>query len=214
MGYLQKKKKKYADFWNTLYGARAAELQLNSCGQVKINHKLFGGTASPATHKIYNIRVSNLNNDYECKLQVFGQRTIAQRLTVTDIKLLKELENKGIALSEVENAGPIESFIGADADGLLRAGVLQPLLQGPVAIETKLGWTLSGKSKEFPLQNPIINSVCLLNEGLYGASRELTALCKLERIGIPNPIELKRQATLDEETHDHFRKNIKLQNNR
>ncbi|GFW25916.1 DUF1758 domain-containing protein [Trichonephila clavipes] len=113
-------------------------------------HSLFGGSKTKMyRHKCYNICLTDIDNYYTCNLNVYDQEIICNNVpSIRHGPWINELKNRKINLSDSGHklGGKIEISLGADVAGKLLTGTMFYLKSGPVAIKTKLGWTLMGKT--------------------------------------------------------------------
>lgn len=118
---------------------------------------------------------------------------------------VKELEQQGILLSDnPKTHNEIDLLIGADIASKLYTGRIYPTTNGPVAFETKLGWTLMGKMKE---TLPLINRV-LLAHSLHISNAKIQDLWRLDVIGINDPVENKSREELNKSALEHFKEKV------
>ncbi|GFY41188.1 zinc finger CCHC domain-containing protein 13 [Trichonephila inaurata madagascariensis] len=120
-------------------------------GEEEFIHSLFGGTKTKMyRHKCYKICLTDVDNNYTCNLNVYDQEIICNDVpSIRHGPWINELKNRKINLSDSGHnlGGKIEILIGADvAGGKLLTRTMFYLKSGPVAIKTKLGWTLMGKT--------------------------------------------------------------------
>ncbi|GFT46228.1 DUF1758 domain-containing protein, partial [Trichonephila clavipes] len=113
-----------------------------------IIHSLFGGNETkPKHHSEYSIEVSDMKNSYACCFEVLSEKKICGFISkIEDKRILNEFKNKEIILSDLNcKETEIGLLIGADNIGKLLTGNLIEFDSGLTAIETKLGWTVTGK---------------------------------------------------------------------
>lgn len=117
-----------------------------SC-QEAIQHLLFGGaTSGVVNHNVFRLYLSKLDDTYHCNFEVLEQEQICGSISsVVDGPWIKELASHSVKLSDTGEATDIEILVGADIAAKLWTGRRIPLSSGLVAMETSLGWTLSGK---------------------------------------------------------------------
>ena len=72
-------------------------------------------------------------------------------------------------------------LIGADVYGKLLSGKIRSLSRGLVAIETRLGWTLMGKTNKFETAD---SNVVL---SLHVVKAQVSYVWKLDTLGILDP---------------------------
>ncbi|KAJ8974193.1 hypothetical protein NQ317_007577 [Molorchus minor] len=158
----------------------AKEMKYPSTGEVKTVHALFGGDhTAVVTHNLYKLRIRDFNGvyAYACNFDVLDQPVICGAvLPAAKGDWMEELNHKNIQLSD-DQAGIVEILIGADIAGKLFTGSIYVLKCGLVAVETKLGWTLMGKS---PVE---LTSSCCANmvvTSLLSKDVEISNLWKLD----------------------------------
>ncbi|GFR01232.1 DUF1758 domain-containing protein [Trichonephila clavata] len=80
----------------------ARKLQLKDIGHETVVHGLFGGLQKKEKHKKYVINLSNVDNSFDCALNVMEQKTICAPIPkLENMKLIEEFKNCGIALSDL-----------------------------------------------------------------------------------------------------------------
>ncbi|GBM54853.1 hypothetical protein AVEN_162245-1 [Araneus ventricosus] len=117
---------------------------------------------------------------------------------------MKELSENNIHLSD-QCHGPIELIIGADVAGKLLTGGYKLLHSGLVAIETRLGWTVMGRTRRErgdEYTDLIVTSML---------TREIseTDLWNLDAIGIEYQAEKQSKIEQEEAARQHFLKTLK-----
>ncbi|XP_071043037.1 uncharacterized protein [Parasteatoda tepidariorum] len=125
-------------------------------------HSLFGG------HKSDRIRLRNPENNLTCNMEALDQASICDTITPVSFgPWLKELDEMNIKLSDVGNESqPVQILLGADVIGKFMTGKRRVFASGLVAIETLLGWTLTGKAPEYdiPSSNAMLVTSLLVKE--------------------------------------------------
>ncbi|GFS63442.1 integrase catalytic domain-containing protein [Trichonephila clavipes] len=104
--------------------------------------------------------------------------------------------------------GKIEILLGADVAGKLLTGTMFYLKSGPVAIKTKLGWTLMGKTYRNETKfdkNHFMNVTSMFVNDMC-----ISDLWKLDSLGITDPVETKTKLEIQKETLNHFQKTISV----
>ncbi|UYV79994.1 hypothetical protein LAZ67_18001351 [Cordylochernes scorpioides] len=121
----------------------ASEVGLTMLGKKKVVHLLFGGVKSrPQQHKRYRIYISDVDSKYNCNFEVQDCSTICSAMpSAQPTEWMTELRSKGIDLDVYRSNTEIELLLGADVYAKLLTGKKIELESGPVALETKLGWT-------------------------------------------------------------------------
>lgn len=179
--------------------------------EVKIVHTLFGGKQTEEVpHKEYILNLSDLENSYNCRIQVLDQKKICNEVArVPHGEWIKEMERMNITISDREEKfrkidSTIHLLIGADVTGKLLTGKLHTCVAGPVAVQTKLGWTLMGKiprAKSREASDVLTYTALLCNN--------LDNLWKLDLIGISESIIDKSEELIREETLAHFQQTVR-----
>ncbi|UYV62167.1 hypothetical protein LAZ67_1008101 [Cordylochernes scorpioides] len=121
----------------------ASEVGLTMLGKKEVVHLLFGGVKSrPQQHKRYRIYISDVDSKYNCNFEVQDCSTICSAMpSAQPTEWMTELRSKGIDLDVYRSNTEIELLLGADVYAKLLTGKKIELESGPVALETKLGWT-------------------------------------------------------------------------
>ncbi|GFY13033.1 integrase catalytic domain-containing protein [Trichonephila clavipes] len=99
-------------------------------------------------------------------------------------------------------------LLGADIAGKLLTGTMFYLKSGPVAIKTKLGWTLMGKTYRNETKfdkNHFMNVTSMFVNDMC-----ISDLWKLDSLGITDPVETKTKLEIQKETLNHFQKTISV----
>ena len=172
-------------------------LGLQSEGQTKLYHLLFGGIKQVQTHEVYEI---NLGGKHSRRLKVLGHNHICGKIPrMARGPWMTELKEKKIFVSDLGDDSEIEVLIGSDYYADLVTGRKHCLQNGLVALETSLGWTLSGKLKE-----PLEESCGMLVTSMFVADATVTELWNLETIGIRDPVERKSREEKETSVKEHF----------
>lgn len=176
-------------------------------GEVQIAHSLFGGHVTKLKrHSIYKVTVTRLDNTDKRQLELLDVDTICGDIINSPNEIcIQELEQEGIILSDypMKHSG-IDLLIGADIASSLYTGRMYQTSEGPMAIETKLGWTLLGKSNQITQFN---NNV-LLSHSLHVSNAKVTELWKLDVIGINDPVENRNRNELANSALKHFKEHV------
>ncbi|UYV82773.1 hypothetical protein LAZ67_22000808 [Cordylochernes scorpioides] len=167
----------------------ASEVGLTMLGKKEVVHLLFGGVKSrPQQHKRYRIYISDVDSKYNCNFEVQDCSTICSAMpSAQPAEWMTELRSKGIDLDVYRSNTEIELLLGADVYAKLLTGKKIELESGPVALETKLGWTVSGKVLENVQTTESQSSVlsCLVRDAT------IQDLWRLDVIGIMEPMKEK-----------------------
>ncbi|UYV76664.1 hypothetical protein LAZ67_14001636 [Cordylochernes scorpioides] len=118
---------------------------------------------------------------------------------------MTELRSKGIDLDVYRSNTEIELLLGADVYAKLLTGKKIELESGPVALETKLGWTVGGKVLENVQTTASQSSVlsCLVRDAT------IQDLWRLDVIGIMEPMKEKSKEELSVAALEHFNQTVK-----
>ncbi|XP_054713434.1 uncharacterized protein LOC129222896 [Uloborus diversus] len=188
-----------------ILNATAEEMKYSSKRREYLQHALFGGSnTSTCGHDVYTIYLSSWTEEYSCHFEGLGQAVICNTILASKRgPHLKELRDHGIQLAE-DREGPIEILIGADIAGKLITGNHLQLKSGLTAIETKLGWTVIGRSNNE-------SASFLISSMLTTSSCDLWAL---DSLGITDPAEKKTAIELQEAAKQYFLDTVKIENDR
>ncbi|GFU13962.1 DUF1758 domain-containing protein [Trichonephila clavipes] len=175
-------------------------------------HSLFGGSKTKMyRHKCYNICLTDMDNYYTCNLNVYDQEIICNNVpSIRHGPWINELKNRKFNLSDSGHklGGKIEILLGADVAGKLLTGTMFYLKSGPVAIKTKLGWTLMGKTYRNETKfdkNHFMNVTSMFVNDMC-----ISDLRKLDSLGITDPVETKTKLEIQKEILNHFQKTISV----
>ncbi|GFX10965.1 integrase catalytic domain-containing protein [Trichonephila clavipes] len=181
-------------------------------GEEEFVHSLFGGSKTKMyRHKCYNICLTDIDNYYTCNLNVYDQEIICNNVpSIRHGPWINELKNRKINLSDSGHklGGKIEILLGADVAGKLLTGTMFYLKSGPVAIKTKLGWTLMGKTYRNETKfdkNHFMNVTSMFVNDMC-----ISDLWKLDSLGITDPVETKTKLEIQKEILNHFQKTISV----
>ncbi|XP_042906732.2 uncharacterized protein [Parasteatoda tepidariorum] len=182
-------------------------------GQENLNHSLFGGLQRTNQHNKYRIFLSDLNRDYFCNFEVYDQEKICTEIPkIRDGSWIKEANKLGIKFCDYKNmegsnseTKEIDLLIGADVCGKLFTGIIKSVSENLIAFETRLGWTLMGKTRD-PENSNSTNTVL----SLHVAQAKISDLWKLDTLGILDPGEKESREEIAKATEDHFNRNIKV----
>ncbi|XP_043263442.1 uncharacterized protein LOC122403775 [Colletes gigas] len=142
------------------------------------------------------------------------QRVICEDIArIEKADWFKELERKNISLSDLcstEESGDdsIALLIGADIFGKLLTGNKFDLANGLTALETKLGWTISGKVPANERKDAGSTAV-----SMFMSEAKISELWSLDVLGIRDPIEKSDRFLREQIVKDHFLKTVRFQEN-
>ncbi|GFQ81743.1 integrase catalytic domain-containing protein [Trichonephila clavata] len=185
----------------------ARKLQLKDIGHETVVHGLFGGLQKKEKHKKYVINLSNVDNSFDCALNVMEQKTICAPIPkLENMKLLEEIKNYGIDLSDLtvnenfclyeSNVNEIHGLIGADYAGKLFTGEIKNLPSGLVAMNTYFGWTIMGRTGEGCSASEVLLS-------LHVSDLRICDLWSLDSLGIKEPSISQSKSEIEEAVKDH-----------
>lgn len=165
----------------------------------KMKHSLFGGSSTDTCeHNVYKAYLSDVSDNYRCNFDVLNQPTICQTMPPVTQQLCEDdLSVEGICLEDCP--GPIELLIGADVAGKLMTGRLKRLKSGLTAVETKLGWTVLGRTRVHSEQTENLVVTSMLTRDV-----RITDLWELDSLGIKDPAEKQSKEELEEASEKHF----------
>lgn len=182
----------------------AEKIGYQSIRKESLKHSLFGGSCTNIyEHDVYKAHLSCMGDSYHCNFEVLSQSTICQTIPLVTQELCRDdLSNLGIYLNDCY--GPIELLIGADVAGKLMTGGFKRLKSGLTAIETKLGWTILGRTKEQSdeTENLVVTSMLTRDE-------RMSDLWELDILGIKDSAEKRSNEELEKASIEHFEKTIK-----
>ncbi|GFV11235.1 DUF1758 domain-containing protein [Trichonephila clavipes] len=120
--------------------------------QEEVIHGLFGGKETkPILHSVYTVEISDLDNNFICKLEALSPKKICGFVPkINDPEILQELDERKIKIFDSFYSGnEIDLLIGADDIGkILCGGDCVELTSGSTVVKTNLGWTVIGKPNE------------------------------------------------------------------
>jgi hypothetical protein len=160
----------------------ARSMKYAPIGEEELIHGLFGGEMTkPRHHFCYKVRLRSLDNKYACNFEALDEENICSRVPALHAGTwLTELKSKGIGVC-LEEEKPIEVLIGADVYGKLLTGRREILQCGLVAIETYLGWVVTGKMQS----RQKVSSMMALT--MFAQSEPVNKLWELDVLGIQDP---------------------------
>ncbi|XP_042912687.1 uncharacterized protein [Parasteatoda tepidariorum] len=187
-------------------------LGIEKCGEIKLEHQLFGGVSSgEKCHSQYKVTLARMDNRFNCKVLCLDQPVICDYFKrIPNGPWMKELNEYGICVNATEYSSlgvsnDVKLLLGADVAGKLFTDNVKCLIEGPVAVESHLGWTFMGKIPKNDIAVTTNSSLSLL---LTEAS--VNQLWSLDVLGITDPSAKKVQAELQRATQDYFLETIRL----
>ncbi|GBO37081.1 hypothetical protein AVEN_95846-1 [Araneus ventricosus] len=189
-----------------ILNSTAQRLNYQPHRRASLRHSLFGGTSTEICHhEVYRAFLTDVSLTYNCNFEVLGQVAISTTIPpVADGSWMKELSENNIHLSD-QRHGPIELLIGADVARKLLTGGYKLLPSGLVAIETRLGWTVMGRTRR---EKGDENTDLIVTSMLTREISE-TDLWNLDVIGIKDQAEKQSKIEQEEAARQHFLKTLK-----
>ena len=163
-------------------------LKCNPLDRILLQNNLFGGEVSkPKICNFYEVTLEGINSKESRNLKLINEDVICNSCpTVPPGPWIKELAKKKIYLTDTWADSPeIEILIGSNHWGKLMTGKMFRLKNGLIAVESVLGWTLSG---EIPSQ---INSSCATTviSMLTKGEHSIQDMWSLDTLGIRDTAE-------------------------
>ena len=186
------------------------ELKLASKSEVRLRHLLFGGSCEERLHREYEVCLQNsrhVRGNGTVTLRVLDQQQICGHIPrMCKGPWMHELRQRKIYVADLGgNSSEVELLIGADCYGHIATGRINQLSNGLTAIETRLGWTLSGRCDE----NPVPDSSVAMNViSMHVSDAAISQLWELETIGINDPVDVKSQQERNMEIKQHLRETV------
>ncbi|GBN58848.1 hypothetical protein AVEN_135519-1 [Araneus ventricosus] len=148
------------------------------------------------------LHVRSLENNFACNSEALDQLTVCNDvMPVNGGSWMKKLQEMNIIFTDVgEKSQPVQVLIGKFLTGQRRV-----LPCGLVAIETLLGWTLSGEVPE----NRVTSSNAMLVTSLFVKELDIADLWKLDSIGIKDLIEKLSKKEPEDLTKEHFLQTVR-----
>ncbi|KAG8185443.1 hypothetical protein JTE90_022374 [Oedothorax gibbosus] len=163
------------------------ELKLKPVGTEVIQQEVFGGgKTAPASHNTYSILLRSLDASFQFEVSALDQERICSYVPrVRDAAIFNFLEKKGIHLSdyssEVGENSDIQILLGADVWSKIITSQHYSLNKDLVAVKTRLGWSVIGKSESgYKDSSSILVSLV--------ASTDISRLWDLESLGITESV--------------------------
>ncbi|GBM62685.1 hypothetical protein AVEN_257281-1 [Araneus ventricosus] len=133
-------------------------MKLKCVGEQTVTHELFGGLKRRENHKKYSIELRNTENNFSCNVEVMDQSKICASFPkLKDPKNIEELKQLGTFASDIclnenlclyeNDPKEIHILLGADTAARLFTGEIKNLSSDLIAMSTKLGWTVIGRSR-------------------------------------------------------------------
>lgn len=190
-----------------ILSSTAKEMECKPMTKELIQHALFGGTTTNfLDHNVYSVCLTNIDNSFQFKFDALDQPKICGKITpIPAGPWIEELAAENISLCDYGSSSDIEILLGSDVVGGLYTGNIVKLNSGLVAMETKLGWTISGKVPESNIvSDKSYQSVATIVTNLLIKEANISDLWSLDVLGIMDPVEKVSQAEIQKSTLDHF----------
>ncbi|XP_055936577.1 uncharacterized protein LOC129966192 [Argiope bruennichi] len=191
-------------------------MKLKCFGEQTVTHGLFGGLKRRENHKIYSIKLRNTENNFCCNVEVMDQNKICTSLPKLDSKNIEEVKQLGIFVSDIcldenlclyeNDPKEIHILLGADTAARLFTGEIKKLSPDLIAMNTKLGWTVIGRSginkndSSSTLMSLLVNDV------------NISDLWRLDTLNINDPAETQSRKELEEAAKEHFERSVTRDN--
>jgi hypothetical protein len=157
-------------------------MQYKPTGEEELIHGLFGGEMTRSRrHLNYKIRLQSLYNEYACNFEALDEEEICSRVPALTLgSWLTELRDSGIEIL-LEEDRPIYVLIGADIYGKPLTERQEILQCGLVAIETYLGWIVTGKIQS------CTKTISMTALSMFVHNEAVSKLWELDVLGIQDP---------------------------
>ncbi|XP_070518841.1 uncharacterized protein [Cardiocondyla obscurior] len=191
----------------------AENLGYEPVAEQTITHSLFGGQQSKAVrHKKYKIHLSSMDDNYRCNFAALDQDVICGNLPLIQIgEWGRELKELGIDASDRHSKREaISVLIGVDVAEKLYTGRIHVLKNGLVAMETYLGWLITGKVPEEKRKYNVVTTAM----SLFVNNETVSDLWSLDVLGIRDPIETKTKLEQEADMHETFLKTVRVNKKR
>ncbi|GFY51335.1 integrase catalytic domain-containing protein [Trichonephila inaurata madagascariensis] len=191
------------------------EMRYECIAEEKLTHSLFGGKETAETHKRYLIYLSDFSDKYRCNFEVLNQEIICSGIPrIPRGNFIKEIKKHKIFLSDLNSQvdllyqfspDEIHGLIGADVLGKLYTGNIKQLKSDLVLVETRLGWTLMGKT-DAGESTDSTNSVM----SLHVNDAKISDLWQIDTLRILDPGEKGTRQELEKAAEEHFNSSVKM----
>ncbi|KAI5754867.1 hypothetical protein M8J77_012174 [Diaphorina citri] len=191
----------------------AQEMGYKPFETVSVRHALFGGGVTKAVdHNVFRLKVSSVLSDYTCNFEAMDQDQICLSVPISIAgPWMQELSAHNIQLCDSSTSQEVDILIGSDIAAKLWTGRVHKLECGLVAMETHLGWTLSGKMPSVSTASQEDrNTVAAIVTSLYVREACVSDLWSLDVLGIQNPSEKMLQEDIDQATEEYFLSTVRV----
>lgn len=189
----------------------AERFGFNAMGMIEMAHTLFGGQVTGVKkHSVYVVDVSNIETGFSMKFKLYEVEKICGHIQpMLKGPWLEELAEQNIHLSDqLETSCPIHLLFGADTASKLYTGRIFETEYGPVAFETKFGWTLMGTVTGSKMVARLGNTI-LYSHSMFVKAARIQDLWNLDIIGIHDSADVQSKEELAESAVTHFNENVK-----
>lgn len=193
-----------------ILSALADEMNYEIESRHEVIHLLFGGSRSESVeHKAYRIRLRSIDDTFACNFIALDQVTICRVIPgIASGSWTRELENRGIKLTDIgKSSEPISILIGADVAGKWYTGRMMNLDCGTTAMETRLGWTVIGKTKTGKSSQ---SDATMLSISIFAREAKVSDLWSHDVIGIMDPIQTKKKEIIIDQVRENFRETLSI----
>uniref|UniRef100_A0ABD2X9A7 Integrase catalytic domain-containing protein n=1 Tax=Trichogramma kaykai TaxID=54128 RepID=A0ABD2X9A7_9HYME len=193
----------------------AHDMKLKKVGEQTVTHTLFGGVQTKPQHHIkYELSLMNLEQSYECVITAYDEDNICTELpTICPGPWIESIRSKNVLFSDIDsNNEPFTVMIGADIVGKLYTGKILQVANGPTVLETKLGWTISGKNK--PAHTVERTDTVMTTITMFNREATVSDLWELDLLGITDPADTLSKIQHQELVQEHFNETVEFKDGR
>ncbi|GFW09362.1 integrase catalytic domain-containing protein [Trichonephila clavipes] len=191
-------------------------ISLKSIGKETITHGIFVGHKMTEVRNKYLINLRSYDQKYCFIMEVNDQKNICLGISrINDSRVLQKLATHNIFISDSsannklclfeKHSDEIHILLGSDIVGKLFTGEVKQLSERLTAVNTRLGWTVTGKiscGSKFKLDNS------LLVHSLFTNREKISDLWELDSLGIKDPSEKKSKLELQDLALKHFENTV------
>lgn len=187
----------------------AYELGLIPKAEELVSHVVFGGDQGPVErHLRYDLRVKGLRNEFQTAFEVRDKDKICgnvPRMSRLDKSLIQDLKKHNVELTDIgKDDIEIGLLIGNNMYARLLTGKKIDFANGLTALETYLGWTLSGEMTS----DAECDNMAEMSVSMAVQDSSLTKLWELDTLGIVDPDEYNDKMEGERKALDTFRKGV------
>ena len=183
-----------------------AKLGVKAVGVDTFGKMLFGGNVTHSqSHNKYILELSSLEGGRSIELEFLEEEKICGKIRrVPQGPWLAKLAEANLKLSDVgEGRADIQLLIGGDYFAELLTGNLMRCGEGLTALETKIGWTLSGRIPGGSESSAMSVTAISISES------SVCELWDLEALGIRDDAAQKTRDEREAAAIQHFRSTVK-----